>query len=296
LERRHQPIPGLHELRPRQPTAGQTCPRKVPAVTTSALPHNATKIQGSCPQRSGEALELFQGRLEALLPSHRWIRQEIATSGHTRYWEGIPGFLRELTFCGNTMYPAWASEALCAMLRQRLWDPLSLLYPSPSGECLWQSHLVPTLSTTTKKACAMGGSFQPQRLLALQLQVLEHHQQTYWQVWTLLSPVPRLDKFHHFAIGKEWGCTRLATASPPGSSTRSCPTYRRFQHLGVTVSPNLSGQKSLLLPSDAWSQENLRDQTHLPGVYTPRQVSSQTLVPRLPQFLHAPTQNSKDLE
>jgi len=29
---------------------------------------------------------------------------------------------------------------------------------------------------------------------------------------------------------------------------------------------------------------------------TPRQVGSQILVPRLPQFLHAPTQNSKDLE
>ena len=29
------------------------------------------KIQGSCPQRSGEALELSQGRLEALLPSHK---------------------------------------------------------------------------------------------------------------------------------------------------------------------------------------------------------------------------------
>jgi len=35
---------------------------------------------------------------------------------------------------------------------------------------------------------------------------------------------------------------------------------------------------------------------HLPGVYTPRQVGSQILVLRLPQFLHAPTQNSKDLE
>jgi len=55
---------------------------------------------GSCPQRSGGALELSQGLLEALLPSRRWIRREIATSGHTRYWEGIPGFLREPTFCG----------------------------------------------------------------------------------------------------------------------------------------------------------------------------------------------------
>jgi len=68
---RHQPRPGLREFRPGQPTAGQTCPRKVPAVTTAALPRNATMIQGSCPQRSGEALELSQGRLEAFLPSHR---------------------------------------------------------------------------------------------------------------------------------------------------------------------------------------------------------------------------------
>jgi len=71
LERRHQPRPGLRGPRAGQPTAGQTCPRKVPAVTTSVLPHNATKIQGSCPQRSGEALGLSQGRVEALLPSHR---------------------------------------------------------------------------------------------------------------------------------------------------------------------------------------------------------------------------------
>jgi len=67
----------------------------------------------------------------------------------------------------------------------------------------------------------------------------------------LLPRVPRLGKFHRLAIGEERG-TRLATASPPGSSTNSCPTYGRFQHLRVTVSPNLSGQKSfLLLLSDA---------------------------------------------
>jgi len=41
-----------------------------------------------------EVLELSQGWLEALLPSRRWIRQEIAASGHTKHWEGIPGFSR----------------------------------------------------------------------------------------------------------------------------------------------------------------------------------------------------------
>ena len=100
----------------------RTCPRKVPAVTTSALPQNTTKIQGSCPQRSSEALELSQGRLEALLPSHKSICQEIATSGHTRHWEGISGFLREPTFYPTT-YPMWPSKELCAMLGQRVRDP-----------------------------------------------------------------------------------------------------------------------------------------------------------------------------
>ena len=57
------------------------------------------------------------------------------------------------------------------------------------------------------------------------------------------------------------GHTRLATVSPPGSSINSCPTYGRFQHLRVTVYPNLSDRKSLLLPSETWSQANLRDWT-----------------------------------
>jgi len=35
---------------------------------------------------------------------------------------------------------------------------------------------------------------------------------------------------------------------------------------------------------------------NLPGVYTPRRVGSQILVLRLLHFLHAPNQNSKDLE
>jgi len=40
MQRRHKPGPGLCEFRPEQPTAGQTCSKNVPAVTTSALPHN----------------------------------------------------------------------------------------------------------------------------------------------------------------------------------------------------------------------------------------------------------------
>jgi len=51
----------------------------------------------------------------------------------------------------------------------------------------------------------MGGSCQLQRLLALQPQGVENHQQTYWWVWTLLPHVPRVGKFHRLAIGEERG-------------------------------------------------------------------------------------------
>jgi len=51
----------------------------------------------------------------------------------------------------------------------------------------------------------MGRSCQFHRLLALQLQGLEYHQQAYWQVWTLLLPVPRLGTLHHLATREEEG-------------------------------------------------------------------------------------------
>ena len=103
------------------------------------------------------------------------------------------------------MYPTRPPEELCAVLRQRVRDPLSLLYPSPSGDCLLQSRLIPTLLTTTKEAGAMGASCQLHQLFALQPQGMENHQQTYWQVWTLLPRVPRLGKCHRLAIGEEQG-------------------------------------------------------------------------------------------
>jgi len=55
------------------------------------------------------------------------------------------------------------------------------------------------------------------------------------------------------------GHTGPAIASPPGWSTRSCPTYGRFQPLRFTVSLNPLGRISLLQPSDDLSQESLRD-------------------------------------
>ena len=58
MERQHQPRPGVREFCPGQLTAGQTCSRKF--LRSQHRPYNATEAQGSCIQRSGEALELSQ--------------------------------------------------------------------------------------------------------------------------------------------------------------------------------------------------------------------------------------------
>ena len=55
------------------------------------------------------------------------------------------------------------------------------------------------------EAGAMGGSCQLHRLLTLQPQGVENHQQSNWQVWTLLSPMHRLRKIHRLATREERG-------------------------------------------------------------------------------------------
>jgi len=67
------------------------------------------------------------------------------------------------------------------------------------------------------------------------------------------------------------------------------------QHLREMVSLASSRQRSLLSPSTAWILEVPLLGVHLPGVYTPRQVSSELLDMRFPYILHAPNQN-RDLE
>jgi len=257
LECRHQPTPGLREFWPGQPTARQTCPRKVPAVTTSALPHNATKIRGPYPQRSGEALELSQGRLEALLPSHRWIRWEIATSGHTRPFRGHTRIFARAYFLRlNNVSHVAVRRTTChagtksvkshiAPSSKPQWGlPLTEPYRPYSLDNNRRSDVRKLSTPSTSCTLATRSGVQSTNLLA-----------------GLGAPLTCAPSWQIQSLRNLWrtGHTRLAAASPPGSSTNICLTYGRFQHLRVTASPNPSGQKSLLLPSDAWSRESLRD-------------------------------------
>jgi len=55
----------------------------------------------------------------------------------------------------------------------------------------------------TEETGAMKRSCQFHRLLALYPQSVEHHLQTIWQVWTLLSRVRRLGKLHRLTTCEE---------------------------------------------------------------------------------------------
>ena len=86
-------------------------------------------------------------------------------SVHNKHREGGPGTLWEPSTCGKILYPMWPSQELCAVLRQRERDPLSLLHPSTSGDWLWQSRFVRIFHVRTEEARAMGGICEFHRLL-----------------------------------------------------------------------------------------------------------------------------------
>ena len=221
LECWHQPRLGLHEFQPEQPTAGQTCPRKVPVVTMSALPHNGTKIQGSCPQQSGEALELSQGHWKCFCLLTGESVERLPPPDTLDIERAYQNFCESLLSAAK-QYPTWPSEELCAMLRQRVPDLLSLLYLSPSGDCLWQSHLI--------------------LLSWLQQKKQERWEETVKSIDFLHSSCKVLRTINKFT-GRSGRSSHLCLVSAnsiasqlvkngahktAGSSTNSCLTYGRF--------------------------------------------------------------------
>jgi len=111
--------------------------------------------------------------------------------------------------------------------------------------------------------------------------------------------VPCFNKLHHLPTCEERGkqCCRLRVLQL--SATNNCMTYGRYQHLRVTVSMTLSGQRGLLPHIRPWGQEHL-------WVWIPSSQSLYFVLHTRPalkswfcnffHFLHAPTKNSKDPE
>jgi len=255
MKRRHQPKPGLREPRPGQPAARQTCPGKFPAVTTSALPHDATKIQGSCPQRSGEALELSQGWLEALLTSHRlihWTQQILR--GHTRILARVyfprPNNVSHVA-AGRTMCHAGIKSARPSVVLSpepqwvlTLIEPLRPYYLDLNRRSRSDNRRLSIPSTSRTLAARRG---EPSTKLLAGLD----------------SPLARAPSRQNPSPRNLWrtGHTGPGGGSPPGSSTNSCPTYGRFQHVRVAVSLNQWCTDMEILQS--WSNPKLFHELHI---------------------------------
>jgi len=226
--------PGLREFRPGQPTAGQTCSRKVPEVTTSAFPHNATEAQGSYPQWTGEALEISQGWLEAPLPSHRWIRWGITTSRHIKHWQGIPGFLLGLLSAAKQCIPRGRRKNYVPC-----WDE--------ECETLYRFLTRAPVGTDSDRAASsllsrLGQKKQERWEEAVNSIDFSHSSRRVWRsINKLTGRSGRSFRQYTWQIPSprnSWrtGHTRTGIVSPPGWPTRSCSTYGRLQHLRATVS------------------------------------------------------------
>ena len=185
------------------------------------------------------------------------------------------------------MYPTWPSKELCAShVGTKSINP----FITPSSEPQWGftmiERFVPNFPDRTEEAGSDGRNLSipsisrtpAARRGAPSINLLASKDACLASTPSRQTPSPR----------NSWrtGQTKLGAEHPPGSPIMELSDLS--QHPKDTVYLTLTGQKSLMPPSRAWCQENLR------VWILPRPVGSQILVLRFPHFLHAPTQNSKD--
>jgi len=122
---------------------------------------------------------------------------------------------------------------------------------------------------------------------------VEHHQQTYCQVWTFLSPVPLLGKLH---------C--LATPAERGTEDRGRESIRiankELSDLWKIPTPEGHSISEHFRPEDLPSALRRLKPGKCPGLDSTFAEfilhAGSALKSWFCDFLHAPTQNSKDLE
>jgi len=177
------------------------------------------------------------------------LRTHQILRGHTRI------FARAYFLRPNNVSHVAAGRTMCHAGTKSARPSIAPL-PEPSGD--WQSRFVPTISAR-EEAGAME---------AVNSIDLSHSSRKAWRIFNKLTG--RSGYSFTSAPSRQtpssrnlWrtGHTRPWIANPPGWSARNCPTYGKSQHLRVTVSLNPLRRRTLLLPSDAWSQESLRDRT-----------------------------------
>ena len=99
-------------------------------------------------------------------------------------------------------------------------------------------------------------------------------QQTCWQVWTLLTPVPRRGKFHRLASREERG---TQDRGPRVYQARQQGTVRPMEDSNTWGSQYLQTLQAggACCPQAPEARKVSKIVFHLPGVYTPRWVGSQ---------------------
>ena len=195
-------------------------------------------------------MELSQGWFDALFPSRRWIRWTIATSGHIKHWEGHTRIFARTYY----LQPNNISHVVVDVRRTMCHAGTKSARPSiaPSPEPEWGLTLIEplrlyyldsgrrsrsdgrklSLTSTSRTIAARCGEPLTNLLAGLDAPFASA---LFRQI-----PSPR--------YSWRMGHTGPGIASPPGSSTRGCPTYGIFQHMRVIVSLNPLGWRSLLLP------------------------------------------------
>jgi len=230
--------------------------------------------------------DTFQKRLHF---SDKWIRWEIATSGHTKYWEGVPGFCESLLSAAKQCIPLGRRKNYVPC-----WDK----------EC----------ETLHRSFTRVPVGTEPDRAASSLLSGLGQKNQEWWE-----EAVNSIDFSH--SSRKVWRIINKLTGRS-GCSFRQCPVSANsiVSQLVKNGAHKTGGCESTRLVNkelfDWWKiatpeghsiSEPFRPEElaaalrHLkPGLDSIflelRRVGSQILALWLPHFLHAPTQNSKDLE
>jgi len=97
-----------------------------------------------------------------------------------------------------------AARTMCHIGRKTARPFITLSSEHKWGLTLTEPVFVAALTPRLEEARAMGRSCQFHRFLELQPPGVEHHQQTNWKVWTLLSFRLHLSKLHRLITRKKW--------------------------------------------------------------------------------------------
>ena len=152
-----------------------------------------------------KALELSQGWLKALLPSYKWIRWEIATSGHIKYREAYQDFCESLLSAAKQCIPRGRckNDVPC-------WDK--------ECETLCRSFIRATLGMDSDRAASslLSGLEQKQERWEKAVNSIDFSHSSR-KAWSTINKLTRMTGRSFTSLGK---LHRLATCEERGTQDR----------------------------------------------------------------------------